>query len=236
METVFPNATGDRRDPRPGQPSGPEPPTFGIYDEGDGLLSLYARPYVPLHLVEVLDVLDLADELIDVTPAWGTSTARPVILADLARREAPLELIHEPDGDELDRPGLLPTVMAAPHALLPEGSSRRFAFALHDRDHAAFYSRDRDVLAQVLTHWLRATLDEHVPGGESPPILDRALESVMEAMPPQAWRRLDLEVRGRIWSLDLSALVTERLGESTVVDEQRWVGGPGRAWRAGWSW
>lgn len=206
---------------------------FGVYQEEDDVLSLYATPFHPQVIAAALRTLRVGGVLLDVTPRWGAPAPTELDPDLLQGLEAPLEMLHAPSS-QVDTESL--SLLAAPHEALPRGSGRRFAFSLHDLDHGVFYTRDRYVLAAVLAVWLEERVAASVPPGQSPPVLDTTLDSVLAAVPPQAWRRLVLDTRRRFWSLDVSAMVADGDGGQEVIDSLTWVGGPSRAWRAGWSW
>jgi len=208
---------------------------FGIYDEGEGLLSLYATPIDTGTFALAMRELAPKGALLDVTPKWGAcEEATEIGVARIAEMNAPLELLHTPTpGAFVSQP---PTLMAAPHHALPEGSGRALAFSLQDVDHGVLYSRDRNVVRSVLGTWLARTIERLVPRGEAPPIPQGTLDSVLSPLPPQACRRVRLDRRPRVWCLDVSVMVSHNAGQPEVVDELRWVGGPNRSWRAGWTW
>jgi len=208
---------------------------FGVYDEGEGLLSLYATPIDTGTFALAMRELKPEGTLFDVTPKWGASDeVTEVGVARIAEMGAPLDLLHAPTSGGFVGPA--PTLMAAPHHALPEGSGRALAFSLQDVDHGVLYSRDLKVLRSVLGTWLSRTIERRVPPGEAPPLPTATLDSVLSPLPPQAWRRVRLDRRSRFWSLDLSVMVSHSAGRPEVVDELRWVGGPNRSWRAGWTW
>lgn len=207
---------------------------FGVYDEGDGLHALYATPIDTACLGRALDALRLGGTLLDVTPERGIGPAREVSRERLTSLAEPLELVHAPSATEGPRETL--TLMAAPHVALPRDGGRVLGFSLHDRGHGVLYTREPRVLAAVLAAWLLQVVDTLTAPSASPPIPPNTLASVMAPIPPQAWRRVMLDRGHHIWSLDLSALVNDDDGRSEIIDDLTWVGGPGRAWRAGWSW
>jgi hypothetical protein len=208
---------------------------FGIYDEGDGLLSLYATPIDTGTFARAIRELAPQGTLFDITPERGAlEEATEVGIARIAEMNAPLEVLHAPSPNGFV--ARAPTLMAAPHHALPPGSGRALAFSLQDVDHGVLYSRDRNVVRSVLGTWLARTIERRVPIGQAPPMPPSTLDSVLSPLPPQAWRQVGLDLRARFWSLDVSVLVGHGTGHLEVVDELRWVGGPNRAWRAGWTW
>lgn len=207
---------------------------FGVYDEGDGLFALYATPIDTGCLARALDTLQLGGALLDVTPERGLGPAREVSHERLPMLGEPLDLVHAPSVEEGPAEAL--TVMAAPHYAVPRDGGRALGFSLHDRGHGVVYTRERRVLASVLATWLQQVVDTLTAPGGGPPIPQNTLESVLQPLPPQAWRRVQLERGHHVWSLDVSALVNDGVGHSEIIDDLTWVGGPGRAWRAGWSW
>jgi len=203
---------------------------FGVYDEGGGVFALYVTPIDAACLGRALDRLELGGALVDVTPERGDGT-REVHRASLAEMGEPLELVHAPSLAEGPHEAM--NLLAGPHAVLGDGCA--FGFSLQDRDHGVVYTRDRRVLAAVLEVWLVEVVDTLAAPGNSPSIPEQTLDSVLAPIPPQAWRRVMLDRHSKYWALDVSALVHD--GEaSEVIDDLTWVGGPGRAWRAGWSW
>ncbi len=236
MESLFPTVLdrGEDRSPRHDDEAPLLGGAFGVYDEGDGLFSLYLTPIDAACLARALDALDLGGSLVDVTPERGPGPVRPVSREALPMLADPLELVHATSLDEApDEPV---TLMVAPHHLIDRDGRSVLGFSLHDRDHGCLYTRDPRVLEAVLTTWLAQIVDTLAAPGSGPPIPEHTLASVMAPLPPQAWRQVVLERSSRFWSLDLSAKAADAMGQTDAIDDLTWVGGPGRAWRAGWSW
>lgn len=181
-------------------PSGAQ--SISVQLQGEGVWALFVQPVDPGMAVDVVASL----------------TGRVVALGDgeylLGQRAISSE----------ERSALPSSILAAPHAALPQQLGVRLALSLSSDGHAVFLSRSPQDLAECLGPLLspRSTQPAHI---SSETLLDWA-------GPDEHWVELSqVEHRGhRV--LDLR----ERSGTQTLRHE-RWVAPiQGGHWRAGWSW
>ena len=210
-------------------PRTPRPAAFGIYDEGDSVLSLYLAPLRAERVLEpLLGCLGHATPVYlgDAPPPRG-SRALPsggwVATTDqLEGLEAPAEVLFV-EKPRLQHIEALPgSLLAHPDKALPAVMDARAALVLTVHDHAIVLSREREVLAACLAPLLEGLADAELP----------ALEELLEPMPDSAWREVRVDARQRYRLMHLDLRDAERL-----VEEDTWVApGEGGRWRASWSW
>ena len=206
---------------------------FGLYDEGEGLRSLYLTPCSPSIVSAIVQELDIQGRFLDMGTPFTTGAPRMLAKEDLASSATPMEIVHLP-GDEPHPEPL--SVMADPHAALPKDSDRQFAFLLHDQCHGVLYSRNREVLREALRAFLTTHLDHQAQDTEMPPINNKLVAPLLLPLTEDTWREAQLVQNQRYCHLNLITVSATALGERQIHDRVRWIGGMGRAWRDGWSW
>jgi hypothetical protein len=193
-----------------------------VHDEGDGLLGLQLTPFRPGDLVAPLLALGAAAAMVEVSPRWGVSGTSPIDVRTLADRAA-VELVNATHG-AVDVPA---TVLADPHRAVARA---RFALAVSD-GHAVIWSRDVAVLREFLRTFVDGVAGAGGPGPAPRSVRDGILDGLTTPIPADAWTTPTLDRGDRVWVLTWS---TRSAGAAHA--EERWVGGPGRDWRAGWAW
>jgi hypothetical protein len=186
------------------------PLSFGVYDEGAGVLSLYLSPLRAELLVEV------------VGQAAPASSA-------VCLSEVPQELIWLERGLGVDELGRLPSsLLAHPQSALPEGA--RAAAVFTEADHAVVLSREPPLLAACL-----GVLVEEALPDRSSELPGQALLDLVVPMAAHEFCEIHFDGRRRYRLLVLDTRDSQQSGK--VVAESRWVArGSGGRWRTGWSW
>jgi len=204
---------------------------FAVHEEGGGVLSLYLTPF-PTSIVSTLsEQLGLQGTLVDITPRWPDRPAER--LAARYGITTPVDILHVPVDKPL--PDRFP-LMASPQGALPEGSDRLLGLTIHDPFHGVVYGRRTTVLQAALHAWISQRLRTVAPGAEAPDIVERTLLPLLEPVPANAWRQLDIERHRRFWTIDFTRLSINEQGAAQILDSLRWVGAPGGSWRDHWSW
>ena len=214
---------------------------FGLYDEGNGVFSLYLSPiHLPTALQalrawtvdRVVAVLGPGEIPVGAIPVRGGGyvTSADAIL-DL---DAPSEAVvfsHAPSAAELD--GLLPSsLLACPQGALPEVLGAEFGLILPDSKHMILLTRDRSLLLHVLELFLN---HHHGAGKQLPRIEGPAGEEILESIEPWAWRRVSCSEEGGVQRMAIETMDSER--SSGVSNRLEWVAPvDGGYWRSGWSW
>jgi hypothetical protein len=192
--------------------------TFAVHDEGDGVLGLQAGPWATSVLAHALLRTSAASRLHEVD-GRGLGTV-PIALGDLiAARD--IELVDGPIALE-------GSVLADPQAALQGG---RFAFAAADDAHGTLYTRDQQLLREALRCWVVA-----VTGTDAVPLDDDLLAPLLNPIAPEQWIEVRCDRGSRVWTMRIQWREVDADGETITDEETRWVGGPGKRWRDGWSW
>ena len=213
------------------------PHTMAAYDEGRGLMSLYLLPLNPALIVQALVEVGIENQMVDVTPRWGSACCVPTGPHAISSATPPVELVHDPF---LNGRHNAQTLMADPHSVLPT-LAHQVAVSLHDRAHGVVYSRHVEVLAVFAQLWLRHVLAiqlEFVTRKEVslPTVNGTDLEGLLDPLPQGAWWEPCLVGHSSFLTLDFVKLAAERGNEVSIQDRVRWIGRPGQHWRRGWWW
>lgn len=204
------------------------PATFAVHDEGDGLSSLYLAPLASEVVAAICGRLGVA-AVADVSGP----RAVPMAVDAIASATHPLELVAAADPDAVPH-GL--DVLATPHRAVPPHGRHRFAVSIQDGAHGVIFTREPGVLVEAARAFLEAQIAAATGGQAPPPIADEALLPLLEPLPDEQWREAQLLRKRRYWILALFTVCVDGTRRFRPVDQIRWVGGPGRAWRDGWSW
>jgi hypothetical protein len=204
------------------------PATFAVHEEGDGLYSLFVAPFEPRVLAGALERLGIA-VLFDVTPRWGVASAVPCSITTLRgwapdrptdwRSPAALELVHRPEGT---KPVAEISILADPHLAVPVDSGTRLAFHLSEDGHGVVYSRETEVVSEVM----RAFLEAHIVSMADVtgyPIPDALLTSLVAPLPAELWQEARvLRRRGR-WITSFAVVGVDAARGVRTLQETRWV-------------
>lgn len=218
--------------------------TFGVYDEGGGVRSLYLHPTAAVRLGAALLPICLGGRLAVLTEHPRLERAELLPLCGwLAPGDAVLHL-RAPVEAALVSPDVTPeqvsrefpaSVLAWPEHALPESLGTRFALAMNDPQHAVILSRDpmvhRACLRSLISDLAAATLDPSMP---APDIPEAALDELLEPMEFTRWWRMRARDRRRYRVLEMDVFPGGQqpaLSRSTWVADQR-----GGAWRTNWAW
>jgi hypothetical protein len=214
---------------------------FGLYEEGDGVISLYLSPiHLPALLsglgpwtrdkvVAVLGAGKLPEGAIPIQNGGYIASADAIL-----EIEAPAEAVifsHAPSAAELN--SILPSsLLACPQGALPKSLGAQFAVVAPDAKHLILLTRDRSLLLHILEHFLNL---RHAHGRVLPRIEGTACEEILASMEPWAWRRLSRSEEDGVQRMALETVDSE--AGFTVTDRVSWVAPmDGGYWRSGWSW
>lgn len=176
--------------------------TISVQQQGEGVWALFVQPVDPTLAMDV--VASLAGRVLELGDGEYLLGQRPI--------------------SESERSALPSSLLAAPHAALPQALGLRLGLSLSDDGHAVFLARDAQDLATCLAPLLSpsATQPAHV---SSQTLLDWAGQE-------ESWVELSQVTHKKHRVLELR----ERMGTRTLRHE-RWVAPiEGGHWRAGWSW
>lgn len=176
--------------------------SISVQQQGQGVWALFVQPVDPARAVDV--VASLAGRVLELGDGEYLLGQRKI--------------------SESERSGLPSSLLAAPHAALPQELGLRLGLSLSADGHAVFLSRDAQDLAKCLGPLLSPTC-LHPAQLSSETLLDWAGEE-------ESWVELSQITHKRHRVLELR----ERMGTRTLRHE-RWVAPiEGGHWRAGWSW
>jgi hypothetical protein len=212
---------------------------FGLYYEGEGVTSLYLSPvdlpdllsclgpWVEDRIVAILDASSSLPQGIRLQGGGVIASAEAVL--DL---KSPIEAVvfrEAPSPSEVN--ALLPSsLLACPQGALPEALAAEFALIVPDAKNVILLTRDRNLLLQILSQFLRR---KHGPA--FPRIEGLAEEEILEYLEPWAWRQVS---RSEIDGVQRLAIDTVDQGDKTNhTSRLEWVAPlDGGFWRSGWSW
>lgn len=220
------------------------PLSFGVYDEGEGTLSLYLHDVLPADVAGLAQSLADDSQVLVLTPGPPPSGARAVEgggwtggVDCLPYARPPFEALFF-DGqvspeDLLDR---LPScLLAAPDSALPEELGARAALVVDERGEAVVLSRQPELLARCLAPSLEQTLRAALHGEELPTASVEALTTLIAPMEDAAWCQLTVEEYGHYRALVVEIRDGQQGGRT--VDRSHWVAPRrGGSWRTDWSW
>jgi len=214
---------------------------FGLYDEGNGVFSLYVSPtHLPTILrsllpwtqdkvVAVLGPGEIPAGAIPVRGGGYVASAEAVF--DLDSPSEAVVFSHAPSAAELDH--LLPSsLLACPQGALPKALGAEFGIIVPDPKHIVLLTRDRALLLHVLEVFLN---QHHGTGKRLPRIEGLAGKEILESIDPWAWRRVSCAEIGGVQRMAIETMDSER--GSVVSERLDWVAPvDGGFWRSGWSW
>ena len=222
--------------------------TFAVYDEGEGVRSLYLQPVSPLQLA--LALLPLAEDraLVAFTARRPPAGVRPLSGCggwlgegcDLLTLRAPFEatLIGAGASEEAVDSGPWFSPLAHPQEALPESLDALCAVAMGDSRHAVVLSRSQDALRVALRGMLTDLVAVSAPWERAaedascrtlPEIPESTLDELLTPLPAETWRRACVREHRSYRVLDLHTLPESELppgGWSGLVTDRR-----GGRWR-----
>lgn len=217
--------------------------TFGFYDEGSGVFSLYLAPVDARTITRALLPHTRGQQILASTPLSGPAGTVPLKIEGwigagqhILGLRSPVEaLVIDPsvvDAGSMER--VLPaSLLGNPEASLPEGAL--FALCMLDNRHAVILSREKNILATALEA-LIVSLETAFGIHEPPYISTEAMESLLQPLDPWSWWEMEVGNHKRFHTLDLNAM--DGLGDDDTSDTgMRWVAPKGGGWwRFGWNW
>lgn len=220
------------------------PLSFGVYDEGAGMLSLYLHDMPPQDLLDLTQAIAAGGQVVALTPGplprgaraleGGGWTGGPDCLA-FARPPYELVLIDPQVSPERVLDQVPSCLLAAPDWALPPELGARAAVVVDEAGEAVVLSRQRELLARCLAPPLEHTLRVALGGEEPPEAPLQALYSLIAPMEDASWCELSVEDSGRYRTLTLAIRDGEQGGRT--IDRSHWVAPRrGGSWRADWSW
>lgn len=217
---------------------------FGLYDEGDGVYSLYLSP---------IDARAVTSALFEHSREASLIVSSPLAVPEHCQRisrgvwmgparqllglMAPVEalVLDAPPAQIEELETQLPaSLLGNPNLALPLQYGARFAVCMLDGMHAVVLSRDESVFASALGA-LIGQLEDTRGVTEPPHISTAAMHSLMEPLEPWNWCELELGVHRRFHTLDITLVDGMADGERNTG--MRWVAPKdGGWWRTGWTW
>jgi len=191
--------------------------TFAVYDEGEGVRSLYLQPVSPLQLA--LAILPLIEDraLVAFTDRRAPAGARPLRGGgwlgegcDLLTLRPPFEatLVGGAISPQAVEDSLLFSPLAHPQEALPPALDALCAVAMGDARHAVLLSRSGDALRAALRGLLvdLLALTEDDSQRALPEIPESTLDELLAPLPEETWRRACVRERRSYRVLDLHTL------------------------------
>lgn len=209
---------------------------YGVYDEGEGVLSAYF-PARPSRSAKDLLVQEAEDRVLlllsgskkphsGIPLASGHTVYSPDALLELC---APAEAIAlETGGSTAKLERLLPSsLLCAPHRSLPKELGALFAVVLPDRQHFTVLTRDPVFLSKLILCQL-----ELMEGAEFP---ESIREKLVAPLDPWAWREV---THRRDQAVQTLQVVTRHSERGPLPEYKLECVAPrhGGFWRDGWSW
>jgi|GEM_PF-3202011 len=221
--------------------SGEKPHRFGLYDEGNGVYSLYLshpkteqilqalRPWCE---EKVLTIISLSKQ-----PTGFLRRPSGVALGpaeQLWEISAPCEaIVFENAPTEQDINRFLPSsLLACPQGALPEPIGAILGVIIPDPRHMILLARDKQILLHALEQFLEPTSD--IPR-QKPRIEGVASEEILTCIEAWAWRSATLSQKDGVQRMRIDTLTNESSGQEPESIE--WVAPrEGGYWRTGWTY
>ncbi len=212
---------------------------FGLYEEGEGVLSLYLSP---MHLPVLLSglnpwVKNRVVAILGATPrppkgiplGDGGVIASADALLDLSAPAEAVVFRNTPTPQEINSQ-LPSSLLACPQGSLPANLNAEFALILPDDHHVIVLTRDRSLLLHLLSRFLNRKHSNSFPRIEG-----LAEEEILESIAPWTWRQVRLTEVDGVQQLAIDTMNPEHEGE--YRQQLRWVAPKtGGYWRSGWTW
>lgn len=218
--------------------------TFGVYDEGEHVRSLYLREVDAEALLRTLAPMADAGRLAVLAreaPAEGLEQIDEgcwlCTVQQVRRLSAPVEfIVLDGRASSAELAEALPTsVLADPGGAVRPELGARIAGALSEDGNAVILSRDTRMLAPFLRSIVEQASRKHAADLPAPHVPDQALLELLAPMRASAWCDLSLTGGSRYRVMVLRTIDGQEGGR--CLDEQRWVApSVGGHWRVGWSW
>ena len=210
----------------------------GVYDEGDGVTSLYLSPVAPTFFVRGLQAW--AESCAVVVFSNETPPNETEILPNggwiggpeqLCDTNIPTEMVvfeQKPSAEQIETK--MPcSILANPTAALPKSLSPKFAVAITDNKHVVVLSRDRALLKAALAGFMDSTWGVRVNSSTN-----RAIGDLLEPIEHTAWTNISDASSERFQSIRMETFDSE---SGDAIKETRLVAPlDSEDWRAGWSW
>jgi hypothetical protein len=212
---------------------------FGLYDEGEGVTSLYLSPVDLTDLLSCLGpwVEDRIVAILDGSPSLpggirlqgGGVIAGAEAVLDLKSPTEAVVFRDTPSPKELN--ALLPSsLLACPQGALPEILAAEFALIIPDPKNVILLTRDRNLLIKVLSQFLNR---KH--GSAFPRIEGLPEEEILEYLEPWAWRQVSRSEDGGVQRMAIDTI--DQGDQENHTSRLEWVAPlDGGFWRSGWSW
>ncbi len=185
--------------------------TMAVHHEGENLFALYIAPFDPADLVSALS--KHSDRLFSVSSKWGVQAVEPVTSPEGALRTAPLELVHVSQG----APRVDTALLASPHRAVDIEDPDAFGVSISDDDHAVVFSRDRELLNDVIRGYLSARIRE--TGLSDVDVPESATDRLTSPIEEAEWQEVTL-----VWHQGHPVLCTSQVSHGRVRTFQtRWL-------------
>ena len=211
-------------------------PRYGIYDEGEGVLSAYFHAKPTEEAVQFLRhqagdrILLLLSGSKHPHTGIPLSTGHTIYSPDaIGELSAPAEAIAlDSWGRESTLDALLPSsLLCAPQCSLPHELGALFAIILPDRHHFTVLTRDSTLLSELLLRQLQLH--------DGPEFPDTIREQLVAPQDPWTWRELTRKKEAGVQTLKI---VTRHCETEPMLEQTLECVAPchGGFWRACWSW
>jgi hypothetical protein len=215
--------------------------TFGLYKEGNGVLSLYLSPTRPRLLTSLLYAQARNRNVVVYSPLPAPAGCRDLPAGgwigdgeEILGLSEPVEAVvldMLPEVEKIDRE-LPASLLAHPEAALPESLGAKVALCLLDPSHGVVLSRDPKILEHCMSAHLQWLLTK--AGVTDVPDIGSCMEAMMVPQDSWSWWNVHFSQHRKYQTLDFT--LNDDLGDQDVAPV-RWVAPrTGGWWRQGWSW
>jgi hypothetical protein len=217
---------------------------FGLYDEGEGVHSLYLSPIDAQTVTNALFQHSQEAQLVVSSPLAVPKDCQRISRGvwmgpaqQFLELTAPIEalVLDAPPANINELETQLPaSLLGNPNAALPKHYGARFALCMLDGRHAVILSRDSQVFASALGA-LIVQLENAQGVAEPPHISATAMNSLLEPLEPWNWCEIEFGVHQRFQTLDI--MLVNGMADGKRDTGMRWVAPKdGGWWRTGWTW
>jgi len=223
---------------RAGDTASPRKGGVGVYDEGNGVTSLYLSPVAPKFFVRGLQAWADSCTVVVFSNETPPEKAEPLPNGgwiggpeQLTETVIPTEMIvfeKRPSLEQIETK-MPASILAHPNAALPETLSPKFAVAITDNRHVVVLSRDQTLLKAALAGFMDSTWGVRVNSSTN-----NALSDLLEPIEHTSWTHISSSNSERFQSLRIETIDSE---SGSPIDEQRLVAPlDSQDWRNGWTW
>jgi len=196
--------------------------TIAVYDEGDGLRSMFLSRCTGATRIALTNALGIQSDMICL------SDPHPPEFPPF-----PKEWLHRPEHtDSLS--GL--SLLAAPNATLEANPNCRLGYVQQDEQHAIVYSSSDEVLRTALQQYLAQIVRTDSLEFSTVWSEQCALDALLVPNEPDSWCEVTFQRSSRLLTLEFATVMLSERGETCTNFRARWVRSAQQLWRADWLW